>query len=98
MEYIEIWAILGVVTYFGMSIKDFLRSDWGIKKEYLSAPNRQKWQRNNAVLELGIACFGTVLILSRLVMDNIVLFWITGIAVVVMFFLTIFNERLMKKG
>ena len=96
MELMTAWGILGIIAYFAMSIKDFLSSDWGIKKEYLSAKNREKWQKNKAILELAIACFGTITMLSQSVFQNNLIFLISGFVVLLLFFLTIFNEDLLK--
>ncbi len=97
MEFMEVWAILSIVAYFAMSIKNFLRSDWGIKKEYLYVKNRAKWQKNNAILELSIACFGTITLLSGSFFKNDVVFLISGFVVMLLFFLSLFNHNLMKK-
>lgn len=97
MDFMTLWGIIGIIAYFCLSVKDFRKSDWGIKKEFLTAKNREKWQKNNAIYELGIASFGTLAMLSDIVLENTVAFLIFGVVTLALFFLSIFNEKLMKK-
>lgn len=97
MKFLIIWAIIGDFTYFWMAIKDFKKSDRGIKKVVLSNKNREKWQRNNAILELGIALFGLGIIYSLTIKENKAIFIICASVCLCLFALTIVNDHLIKK-
>lgn len=97
MKFLIIWAILGDIIYFWMAIRDFKRSDKGIKKEFLAKKNRDKWQKNKAFLELGIGIFGMGLILSVISIKNKAMFVICACAALLLLGLTIVNDNLIKK-
>lgn len=97
MKLLIIWAIIGDITYFWMAIRDFKKSNKGIKKKFLEKKDKDKWQRNNAFLELGIALFGIGAIFSLTIRINKVIFIICACMILFLFGLTIVNDNLIKK-
>lgn len=97
MDFITFWGIIGIIAYFCLSVKDFRKSDWGIKKEFLNAKNRVKWQKKNAILELGIAFFGMLSMLSYSMLGNKLIFLLFAVITLLFFFLSISNEKNIRK-
>lgn len=91
MDFINIWGIIGIVAYLCFAIKDFRKSDWGIRKEFFTNKNRERWQKKNAVIELGIAVFGALSMCSYSVLQNKSIFFIFAIATLILFFLSLAN-------
>lgn len=91
MDFIMVWGIIGIVAYLCFAIKDFWKCDWGIRKEFLTNKNRERWQKKNAVIELGIAIFGALSICSYSVLQNKPSFFIFAIVTLILFFLSLAN-------
>jgi hypothetical protein len=97
MKVTNILWIIGVVIYFCLAVKDFRQSDWGIRKEFLHSKNRSKWQKRNAVLELGVAIFGALSIWSYTVLKVYEIFLVFGIITIGVFFLSVLNVKTIKE-
>ena len=90
-------GIVGVVIYFFLAVKDFRKSDWGVRKEHLYSQNRSKWQRRNAVLELGVAIFGALSMWTYNVLKKQEIFLVFGVFTLHIFFLSILNVKTIKR-
>lgn len=97
MDIITVWGIIGLISYFCLAIKDFKKSDWGIKKEFLHSENRIKWQKRNAVLELGISLFGLLSMWAYYIIKMSAAFLVFGAITLLIFFLSLLNEKTMKR-
>lgn len=97
MELTNLFSILGVIIYFCLAVKDFRKSDWGIRKEILYSENRIKWQRKNAILELGVAIFGTLSLWTYNILKMYRIFLIFGIVTLGIFFLSLLHITAIKK-
>lgn len=56
-----------------------------------------KWQKKNAVLELGIAFFGMLSMLSYSMLGNKLIFLLFAVITLLFFFLSISNEKNIRK-
>ena len=103
MELTNLFSILGVIIYFCLAVKDFRKSDWGIRKEILYSENRIKWQRKNAILELGATLtgkdtiFGTLSLWTYNILKMYRIFLIFGIVTLGIFFLSLLHITAIKK-
>lgn len=97
MDFMTIWSIIGIIGYLFLAIKDFIKSDWGIKEEFLNAKNRSKWQKLNAIYEIGIAFFGTLSMIAYNFLENKILFLMLGAATLIIFFFSLSTNKLLKK-
>ena len=97
MELTNLFSILGVIIYFCLAVKDFRKSEWGIRKEILYSENRIKWQRKNAILELGVAIFGTLSLWTYNILKMYRIFLIFGIVTLGIFFLSLLHITAIKK-
>ena len=98
MELTNLFSILGVIIYFCLAVKDFRKSDWGIRKEILYSENRIKWQRKNAILELGVAIFGTLSLWTYNILKMYRIFLIFGIVTLGIFFLSLLHITAIKSS
>lgn len=87
-----IFGVFGVVGFLGLAVKDFCKSDWGIKKEWLKSENRGKLQIKSAFYELGIALFGALSVCSLYGLLNQALGIVSAIATLVIFVLWMLNS------
>ncbi len=97
MEPAAVLVVIGIIYFFLMSALNFKKCDWGIRREYLDAENRERWQRNKAFLQLGIACAAAIATLSDCTFHNQAVTLICSSITIAFFFLLIANERLINK-
>lgn len=88
-----IFGLVGAAGFLGLAVKDFLKSDWGIRKEWLNSENRSKLQKRKAFLELGFALFGAISMLSFRLAGGQTLSAVSGIATLVVFVLYVLNGK-----
>lgn len=97
MDYADLWAIISIAWFFTVSVMNFRKCDWNLKKEYLSAKNRAEWQKRRAFLQLGIACLGTMTMLSDYLFHNSIMIVVFSGGTLFLFILFLINEGRIKK-